>query len=76
MGTADVLAGVKGAVVVPEDVEAFSDGVASVLRDPAKRMQFAREDAQRWTSRSMAERLARLYENVIEADVSRSVVTS
>ena len=79
MGTADVLAGVKGAVVVPEDIEVFSDGVASVLRDPAKRMllsECAREDAQRWTSRSMAERLSRLYENVIEADVSRSVVTS
>jgi glycosyltransferase involved in cell wall biosynthesis len=79
MGTADVLAGVKGAVVVPEDIEAFSEGVASVLRDPAKRMllsECAREDAQRWTSRSMAERLSRLYENVIEADVSRSVVTS
>ena len=49
------------------------------MRDPAKRMllsECAREDAQRWTSRSMAERLSRLYENVIEADVSRSVVTS
>lgn len=79
MGTADVLAGVKGAVVVPEDIELFSEGVASVLRDPEKRMvlsQFAHEDAQRWTSRSMAERLARLYESVIEADVSRGVVTS
>jgi glycosyltransferase involved in cell wall biosynthesis len=79
MGTADVLAGVRGAVVVPEDIEAFSDGVASVLRDPAKRMllsELAREDAQRWTSRSMAERLSRLYENVVEADMSRSAVHS
>ncbi len=79
MGTADVLAGVTGAIVVPEEIEAFSEGVASVLRDPAKRTQLsdlAREDAYRWTSRSMAERLVRLYETVSDADYARGVVTS
>jgi 1,2-diacylglycerol 3-alpha-glucosyltransferase len=71
MGTADVLAGVKGAVVVPEDIEAFAAGVASVLRDPERRATLsalAREDAQRWSARQLAERLLRFYEKVIEAD--------
>ena len=79
MGTVDVLAGVKGAVVVPEDIDAFAAGVASVLNQPARRSElasFARDDAARWTSRAMAERLLRLYESVIEADVARGVVTS
>ena len=71
MGTADVLAGVKGAVVVPEDIEAFAAGVASVLRDPERRSALAvlaREDAQRWSARQLAERMLRLYERVIEAE--------
>ncbi|NDE88351.1 MAG: glycosyltransferase [Gammaproteobacteria bacterium] len=71
MGTADVLAGVKGAVVVPEEIEAFALGVASVLRNPERRAALsahAREDALRWSSKHMAERLLRLYERVIEAE--------
>lgn len=71
MGTADVLAGVKGAVVVPEEIEAFALGVASVLRNPEQRAALsahAREDALRWSSKHMAERLLRLYERVIEAE--------
>ncbi len=71
MGTADVLAGVKGAVVVPEDIEVFAAAVASVLREPERRAMlsaWAREDAQRWSARQLAERLLRLYENVIEAE--------
>jgi 1,2-diacylglycerol 3-alpha-glucosyltransferase len=79
MGTADVLAGVKGAVVVPEEIEAFAAGVAAVLNKPERRSElaaYARDDAARWTSRAMAERMVRLYENVIEADMARGVVTS
>ncbi|MBU6377866.1 MAG: glycosyltransferase [Gammaproteobacteria bacterium] len=69
MGTADVLAGVRGGVVAPEDTAGFAAAVASVLRDPARRADLsahAREDAARWSSRSMAERLLRLYEQVLE----------
>ena len=72
MGTVDVLSGASGAVVVPEETGAFAAAVAGVLRDPDRRVGLsvrAREDASRWSSRSMAERLVRLYEGVIEADV-------
>ncbi|MFO1426755.1 MAG: glycosyltransferase [Steroidobacteraceae bacterium] len=67
MGTVDVLAGAGGAVVVPEDREAFACAVADLLHDPARREQLrerASEDAARWSSRRMAERLLRLYERV------------
>ncbi|MFM7707246.1 MAG: glycosyltransferase [Gammaproteobacteria bacterium] len=73
MGTVDVLSGAGGAVVVPEETTAFAVAVAGVLRDPQRREELshrAREDAQRWSSRLMAERLARLYEGVIESDVA------
>lgn len=80
MGTVDVLSGAGGAVVVPEETTAFAAAVAGVLRDPQRREELshrAREDAVRWSSRLMAERLARLYEGVIEADVpSREVAPS
>jgi glycosyltransferase involved in cell wall biosynthesis len=71
MGTVDVLAGTGGAVVVPEETAAFAAAVAGVLRDPQRREELshrAREDAARWSSRTMAERLARLYEGVVESD--------
>lgn len=72
MGTADVLAGMQGAVVVAEESEAFAAAVAGVLRDPARREALsvhARADAARWSSRSMAERLLRLYERVLEEEI-------
>lgn len=80
MGTVDVLSGAGGAVVVPEETGAFAAAVAGVLRDPERRASLsrhAREDALRWASRSMAERLLRLYESVIESDLApRSVTTT
>jgi glycosyltransferase involved in cell wall biosynthesis len=72
MGTADVLAGVQGAEVVPEEIEAFATGVARVLGDRNLRAQLgelARQDALRWSSRHMAERLLKLYEQLIEDDL-------
>jgi glycosyltransferase involved in cell wall biosynthesis len=80
MGTADVLRGVKGAVVVPEEIDAFAEGVASVLRDPEWRSELsshAREDAARWASKAMAERMLKIFERVVESDEPLSqVVTS
>jgi glycosyltransferase involved in cell wall biosynthesis len=73
MGTADVLAGAQGAVVVPEEVEAFAAGVARLLTDRDLRAslgELARQDALRWSSRCMAERLAKLYEQMIEDDLA------
>jgi glycosyltransferase involved in cell wall biosynthesis len=68
MGTVDVLADTGGAVVVPEDEGAFADAVASVLADPARRAALgahAVQDARRWSSRLMAERLVSVYAGVI-----------
>jgi glycosyltransferase involved in cell wall biosynthesis len=71
MGTVDVLSGAGGAVVVLEEVGPFADAVAGVLRDPRHRDELsgrARDDAARWASRVMAERLVHLYEGVIHTD--------
>lgn len=80
MGTVDVLSGAAGAVVVPEETGAFAAAVAGVLRDPQRRAELsplAREDAARWSSRLLAERLVRLYEGVIESEVpTRGVAAS
>jgi hypothetical protein len=70
MGTVDVLSGAGGAVVVPEEPQAFACAVAGLMHDPARRAVLATratEDAQRWSSRSLAERLLRVYESVIDA---------
>lgn len=80
MGTADVLAGCRGAVVVPEESQAFAEKIARVLQSPAYRQhlsELARQDAERWSSRHFAERMSRLYEMAIESDFDRQrAVTS
>lgn len=71
MGTIDVLADARGALVVPEDVSIFASRVADLLDDRVRRAELsalARADAQRWSSRKGAERLLRLYERVIEGE--------
>ena len=71
MGTEDVLAGAKGALVVPEDESLFAAAVTQVLCEPALRQELSSQalvDAGRWTSRHMAERLLRIYERTIEAE--------
>lgn len=67
MGTAEVLAGAQGALVVPEEPVAFIAAVERVLRDRSLRATLskrAREDAARWSSRAMAQRLVSLYDSV------------
>jgi hypothetical protein len=58
--------------VVPEEIDAFAAGVARVLTDRTLRAslgELARQDALRWSSRHMAERLVKLYEQLIEDDL-------
>ena len=72
MGTADVMAQVSGGIVVRENVEEFGSAVARVMSDAELRAQLsakARIDAERWSSRSFAERLVRLYGKVVDAEV-------
>ena len=69
MGTADVLAGTHGTVVVDEHEDRIAAGVLCVLADAEKRAELsvaATLDAARWSSAAMAGRLIRLYRRVIE----------
>lgn len=69
MGTAEVLAGTRGSVVVPEDEATFAAAVTGLLRDPARCAELsaaARDDATRWSSRAMARELVALYESVTQ----------
>jgi glycosyltransferase involved in cell wall biosynthesis len=64
MGTRDVLEGTRGTRIVTEDRDVFASACIELLRDHATRQQLAAHapnDAARWSSREMAERLVRLY---------------
>ena len=68
MGTANVLAGMQGALIAPEDVVGFSTLVASVLNDPALRQSLSEQasgDAQAWSSCAMTKRLVEYYESLV-----------
>jgi glycosyltransferase involved in cell wall biosynthesis len=70
MGTANVLEGMRGALIAPEDVVGFSALVASVLNDPAGRQSLsekALDDAKAWSSSAMTERLVKYYERLISS---------
>lgn len=67
MGTADVLAGMQGATVAPENEAAFARLTADLLGSPersASLSRLAEADAQGWSSRRFAERLVDLYERI------------
>ena len=68
MGTANVLAGMQGALIAPEDVAGFSSLVASVLNDPALRQSLSQQalgDAKAWSSSAMTIRLVEYYESLV-----------
>ena len=70
MGTAEVLDGVKGALVAPDEVGGFAASVVRVLKDAALRRRLAAAapaDAHAWSAPVMAERLVALYREVIAA---------
>jgi len=69
MGTRDILADGRGALVSDGGLEDFADKVCSVLGSPELRRQLAQEArgyAREWTADRMAHRLAGLYEHVAE----------
>ena len=69
LGTKEVLANAAGALVVREDVDEFAAAVTRVLSEPTLRARLAsagREFVERqWSSREMARRLLRLYEELV-----------
>jgi 1,2-diacylglycerol 3-alpha-glucosyltransferase len=74
MGTADVLAGVQGALVAPDDVTGFAATVTRVLVDRALHGRLAAAapaDAAAWSAAAMAERLVVLYRELITAGTAR-----
>jgi 1,2-diacylglycerol 3-alpha-glucosyltransferase len=73
LGTRFVLAGECGALVVPEDVDAFATAVIRVLTEPSLRERLAdlgRAHAAAWSSLAMAGRLVEIYGELIAARVS------
>lgn len=74
MGTANVLEGMRGAIIAPDDVAGFSTLVASVLNDKALRQKLSAHapiDARGWSSSVMTKRLVETYEVLVS--VSRQV---
>lgn len=76
MGTANVLDGMRGALVAPEDVVGFSTLVASVLKDPALRQSLSQQalgDARAWSSSAMTNRLVEYYERLISTSKTMDI---
>ena len=68
-GTADVLHGMKGATVAPEDEREFARLTADILCAPEKRAYLSAltaEDVEPWSSRHMTKRLISLYKSVCD----------
>ena len=66
MGTTDILAARRGAVVPDDDPEIFAHELTALLQDPdrqEKLAQEAREHARRWDETVLARRLAAVYRN-------------
>lgn len=64
MGTRDVLAPERGAVIAPDDEAAFASMVSHVLKHPEHRHRLAEEArlyASTWSAAALADRLAQLY---------------
>lgn len=69
MGTRDVLASGKGALVAEDDLEDFTSKVTRLLRDPVLRRRLADEArievARRWRAEATAERMLDLYAELV-----------
>jgi len=64
MGTAMVLRDTHSAMIAPEDIDAFAEQTAQVLRSPELRARLAAagpNDARRWSSESLMRQVESLY---------------
>ena len=70
LGTASILVEGQGAMIAPESTDAFSEKVAVLIEDHAKRdllSQTAKSHALTvWSAKAQAERLGRFYQKTIE----------
>jgi glycosyltransferase involved in cell wall biosynthesis len=70
LGTRSILVPESGALVVPEEHQAFAAAVVRVLGDPGLRVELAargRAYARTWSSAVMARRLKSLYTQLLTA---------
>ena len=70
MGTRDILAAGKGALVAGETVTDFTDKIIRLLGDPPLRQRLgmeARQHAAEWSAEVMAHRLVAFYRQVISS---------
>ncbi len=75
LGTAEVLAGARGARVVAEDESQFATAVLEVLGDAELRRQLAAgglSTARDWSAAAAAERMAALYREACDARLTRA----
>lgn len=69
MGTREIVEPRHGAVVAPQEAEAFAQGLAGLLADPARLRALAadaREFAQSWSAPERARQLADLYRSLAQ----------
>jgi 1,2-diacylglycerol 3-alpha-glucosyltransferase len=69
MGTRDVLENARGVRIVGEQISEFAEAVIKLLRNKIERERLATvapNDAMKWSSREMAERLVRSYATTIQ----------
>ena len=74
LGTAEVLEGAEGALVVEEEEGAFAQAVLALLADPPLRARLSAggpATAARWSAESLAARLAGLYGRLVAAREDR-----
>lgn len=70
MGTATVLRGARSAVVSEDNVEAFAEHLATVLRSPQLRAQLSAAgpvDARAWSTEGLMEQVVALYQRLAQA---------
>lgn len=75
MGTRDILAPGSGSIVAEDDATAFAKALQALLNSPAWRQSLAadaRHYSQQWADSIMAERLAALYRDLINAKAAAS----
>jgi 1,2-diacylglycerol 3-alpha-glucosyltransferase len=69
MGTRDVLEHARGARIAEDNETAFANAVTELLNDNVTRTRLsmlAPSDAAKWSAREMADRMVRLYGNLID----------
>ena len=69
MGTRDIVEPGRGAIVAPQEIDAFTDGLQQLLNNRERLSKLsleAREFAQGWSSPNRASQMARLYRSLVE----------